>query len=88
MLTSEALKAPPVTRPAPIATKFHLVGLLLILFGVAAAGFVAQHQVAAPVNTAAAGHLAEHGQAIQIYLVALVIDWALFFYCKQRGYGG
>jgi uncharacterized protein len=76
-----SLKAPLVTRPAPIATQFHLVGLLLILFGVAAAGFVAQHQAAAPVNPAAAGHLAEHGQAIQFYLVALVMDWALFFYC-------
>jgi membrane protease YdiL (CAAX protease family) len=72
---------PAVGRPAPIATKFNLIGLLLILFGVAAAGFFAQHQAAAPASAAPGGQLAEHGQAIQIYLVALVMDWALFFYC-------
>ena len=72
---------PLVARPSPIATQFHLAGLLLILFGVAAAGFFAQHQAAAPTGNAPAGQLAEHAQAIQIYLVALVMDWALFFYC-------
>jgi membrane protease YdiL (CAAX protease family) len=71
----------PATKPTAIATRFHLVGLLLILFGVAAAGFFAQHQATGPTKTADAGQLAEHGQAIQIYFVALVMDWALFFYC-------
>jgi membrane protease YdiL (CAAX protease family) len=88
MATPEALTLS--VRPAPIATKFHLVGLLLILFGVAAAGFLAQHRATAPTGTAPAGQLASHGQAIQIYLVALVLDWALFYYCYAgvRGRGG
>jgi hypothetical protein len=43
---------PTATRPAPIATKFHLAGLLLLLFGVAAAGFFAQHQAAAASSAA------------------------------------
>jgi membrane protease YdiL (CAAX protease family) len=75
------LTALPVTRPAPIATRFHLVGLLLILFGIAAAGFFAQHQAVAPTSQTPTGQLADHGQAIQFYLVALVMDWALFYYC-------
>jgi uncharacterized protein len=76
MRARKGLLTPPVTRPAPLATKFHLAGLLLIFFGGAAAGFFAQQESAAPTNTAA-----EHGQAIPIYLMALVIDWAVFFYC-------
>jgi membrane protease YdiL (CAAX protease family) len=81
MAASEGLITPPALKPGPIATRFHLVGLLLILFGIAAAGFLAQHQAAAPAASAATGQLADHGQAIQIYLVALVMDWALFWYC-------
>jgi membrane protease YdiL (CAAX protease family) len=81
MPVREGLMTPPVTRLAPIATKLHLVGLLIILFGVAAAGFFAQHQAVAPTTTAPAGQLTDHGQAIQIYLVALALDWALFYYC-------
>jgi uncharacterized protein len=81
MRASEGLITPPVTRPAPIGTKFHLVGLVLILFAVAAAGFFAQQQAAVPASTAPPVQLVEHGEAIQFYLVALVLDWALFFYC-------
>jgi hypothetical protein len=76
MRAREGLLTPPVTTPAPLASKLHLVGLLLILLGAAAAGFFAQQEAATPTNTAA-----EQGQAIQIYLAALVIDWAIFFYC-------
>ena len=70
-----------VPVPAPIASKLHLVGLLLLLFGIAAAGFLAEHHVAAPASAAPAGQLAEHSKAIHIYLVALLMDWALFYYC-------
>jgi membrane protease YdiL (CAAX protease family) len=66
-------------RPVPIASKLHLIGLLLILFGTAAAGFLAQHQAAA--STGPGGQLADHSKAIHIYLVALFVDWALFYYC-------
>jgi membrane protease YdiL (CAAX protease family) len=54
---------------------------LLLLFGSAAAGFLAQHHAATPTGTATAGQLADHGKAIHIYLVALFMDWALFYYC-------
>jgi membrane protease YdiL (CAAX protease family) len=81
MAASEGFITPPALRPTPIATRFHLVGLLLILFGVATAGFLAQHRASAPTSHAPTGQLADHGQAIQIYLVALVMDWALFWYC-------
>jgi membrane protease YdiL (CAAX protease family) len=77
------------TRPVAIASKFHLIGLLLLLFGTSAAGFLAQHHAAAPANTAPAGQLADHGKAVHIYLVALLMDWALFYYCyagvQRRG---
>jgi membrane protease YdiL (CAAX protease family) len=81
MPASEGLTTPSIGRPAPVAGRFHLVGLLLILSGIAALGFFAQHQAAAPTAKAPTAQLAEHGQAIQIYLVALVMDWALFYYC-------
>lgn len=76
-----------VIRPSPIASKFHLIGLLLILLGTAAAGFLAQHH--AGTSTAPAGQLADHSKAIQIYPVAIIMDWALFYYCyagvRRRG---
>jgi len=68
-------------RPVAIASKLHLAGLLLLLFGTAAAGLVAQHHAAAPAGAAPSGQLAEHGKAVHIYLVALFMDWALFYYC-------
>jgi membrane protease YdiL (CAAX protease family) len=64
---------------------------LLLLFGSAAAGFLAQHHAATPTSTApAAGQLADHGKAIHIYVVALFMDWALFYYCYAgvRSAGG
>ena len=82
-----------MAKPAPIAARLHMVGLLLILFGVAGAGFFAQQQAATSTATATAtataSQLAEHRQAIQFYLVALCMDWALFAYCyfgvRRRG---
>lgn len=64
----------------PIASRTHLAGFLLIMAGMAALGYWSQH--AAPAgNTAAPNSLADHGKAIHIYLVAIVMDWALFYYC-------
>jgi membrane protease YdiL (CAAX protease family) len=76
------------TRPTPIASGLHLIGLLLILFGTAAVGFLAQHHAAA--DSTSGGQLADHSKAIHIYLVALLMDWALFYYCYAgvRGKGG
>lgn len=72
-------------RPVPIASKFHLVGLLLLLFGTAAAGFLAPYHAAA--GAAPAGQLADHSKAVHIYLVALFMDWALFYYCYAGVHG-
>jgi membrane protease YdiL (CAAX protease family) len=89
MPASELLDTSPAARPAPIASKLHLAGLLLFLFGTAAAGFLAQHHAAAPASTAPPGQLADHSKAIHFYLVALLMDWALFYYCyfgvRRRG---
>ncbi|MGA3031768.1 MAG: type II CAAX endopeptidase family protein [Terracidiphilus sp.] len=62
----------------PIASMRHFIGLLLIGAGVVAAGFYAQH---AGSGAAPSGQLAGHGVAIQIYLFAISLDWALFYYC-------
>jgi membrane protease YdiL (CAAX protease family) len=87
MPISELRTAP--ARPVPIASNLHLIGAVLILFGTAAAGFLAQHHAAATPATAPTGQLAEHSKAIPIYLVALLMDWALFYYCyagvRRRG---
>lgn len=48
-------------RPVPIASKLHLIDLLLILFGTAAAGFLAQHHAS---SAATVGQLTDHGKAI------------------------
>ncbi len=75
------------SRPVAIASKLHLTGLLLILFGVAAAGSFAQHHAA--IGAAPVGQLADHSEAIRIYLGAFFMDWALFYYCyagvRRRG---
>jgi membrane protease YdiL (CAAX protease family) len=64
--------------PDQVASWLHLVGLLLIGAGVVALGFLAQRGNAAG---APAGQLAGHAIAIQVYLVAIFMDWALFYYC-------
>jgi len=72
--------------PEPVASWLHLVGLLLIGAGVVALGFLAQRSNP---GSAPAGQLAGHGIAIRVYLVAIFMDWALFYYCwagvHQRG---
>jgi membrane protease YdiL (CAAX protease family) len=69
----------PALNPAqPIASWLHLAGFLLIGAGVVALGFLAQRGNGA---SAPAGQLAGHGVAIQVYLVAIFMDWALFYYC-------
>ena len=66
-------------RPAQVALWGHFVGFLAIMAGVLAFGFYAQH--AGGGSGAGSGQLAAHGYAIQIYLVALLMDWALLYYC-------
>ena len=64
--------------PEQVASWLHLVGLLLIGAGVVALGFLAQSSNS---GSAPAGQLAGHGIAIRVYLVAIFMDWALFYYC-------
>jgi len=66
------------SAPTQVAAWWHLAGFLLIMAGTAFMGFRAQHA-----STGAAGseQLAPHGQAISIYLVAGLMDWALLYYC-------
>jgi membrane protease YdiL (CAAX protease family) len=66
------------SKPEPIASWLHLAGLLLIGVAFAGLGLLAQRGHA---GGAASGQLASHSQAIPIYLTAIFMDWALFYYC-------
>jgi membrane protease YdiL (CAAX protease family) len=71
---------PPGETHPRIASRAHLVGFILIMIGMAVLGFLSQH--AAPSGSAAPpNQLAGHGKAIHIYLFAIAMDWALFYYC-------
>lgn len=76
-------------EPKQVASWTHFVGFLLIMAGTAALGFYAQQRGNAS-GSAAPGQLAEHGKAISVYLVACLMDWALFYYCwvGAHRYGG
>jgi CAAX protease family protein len=62
-----------------VASWGHLAGFLAIMAGMVGMGFWAQH--AGGGSAATGGQLAGHGHAIQIYLVAALMDWALLYYC-------
>ncbi len=66
-------------KPEPIASWWHLAGFLAIMAALLALGLSAQR--ASGASGAAAGQLASHGQAIQIYLTASVMDWLLLYFC-------
>jgi len=70
-----------VEKPTQLASWGHFLGFLLIMAGMAAMGFRAQHAGTGSAGTMPAGQLAHHGNAIYFYLVAGVMDWALFYYC-------
>jgi membrane protease YdiL (CAAX protease family) len=71
-----------VEGPAPrqIASWAHLAGFLLIGAALAVSGFLAQHAPAGS-GGAAPGQLASHINTVPIYLTAILMDWALFYYC-------
>jgi len=64
--------------PQPIASRKHLAGFLLIGAAIVVLGVLAQR---APAGGASPGQLGSHGQAIHIYLTAILMDWALLYYC-------
>jgi uncharacterized protein len=66
-------------KPEPIASWWHLAGFLIIMAALLALGLSAQR--ASGASGAGAGQLATHGQAIQIYLTAIVMDWLLLYFC-------
>ena len=72
-----------------VASWKHLAGFLLIGAGIVALGVLAQRSPAG--GGATTGQLGRHSQAIQIYLIAIMMDWALFYYCwagaHRRGGG-
>ncbi len=80
--------APPPPR-APVATGRHFIGFLLIGAVVAGLGLLAQRAPTA--SGAASNQLASHGQALQVYLTAICMDWAMLYYCwagvHRRGGG-
>lgn len=68
-------------RPPQIASWKHLVGFLLIGAGLVALGFLAQHAPTGGSAGASTGQIGSHSQAIPIYLVAILMDWGLLYYC-------
>jgi len=82
MQTSEATAATPNLRAQPqqIASWRHFAGFLLIGAGVVAMGALAQHHSGGP-GGVEGRQFAEHSKAISIYLAAILMDCALFYYC-------
>jgi len=68
-------------RPPQIASWGHLIGFLLIGAGVVGLGLLAQHAPPGGGAGSSPGQLGRHSQAIRIYLVAILMDWALLYYC-------
>jgi membrane protease YdiL (CAAX protease family) len=84
MQANEVLAAThPEVRPGPpqIASWRHFVGFLLIGAGMVVLGLLAQHAPAGAGAGASPNQLVRHSQAIHIYLVAILMDWALLYYC-------
>jgi hypothetical protein len=68
-------------RPPQIASWKHLVGFLLIGAGLVALGLLAQHAPTGGSAGTSTGQIGRHSQAIHIYLVAILMDWGLLYYC-------
>ena len=79
MKGNETLNAASRERPALIASWIHFAGFLAIMAAICALGFYARH--AGSGSSAGSGQLAGHGYAIRIYLMALLMDWALLYFC-------
>jgi uncharacterized protein len=77
-------------KPQQIASWGRLIGFLLIGVGVVVLGFFAQHASTGGSGGGSTDQLGRHSQAIPIYLGAILMDWALFYFCWNavRDYGG
>ncbi|MDR3754104.1 MAG: CPBP family intramembrane metalloprotease [Terracidiphilus sp.] len=72
-----------VARPAQIASWKHLAGFIAIMAALLVLGLYQQHAGggSGAGSNQAPGQLASHQYAIPIYLTALVMDWALLYFC-------
>src|SRR5271157_174696 len=68
-------------QPPQIVSWRHFVGFLLIGAGMVALGLLAQHAPTGAGAGASPNQLGRHSQAIYIYLGAILMDWALLYYC-------
>jgi membrane protease YdiL (CAAX protease family) len=80
----------PQPRPQKIAAWWHLAVFLGIMAGIALMGFHAQQAGPADAGAAPAGQLIDHSQAIRNYLIDILGDCGLLYWCVagvqwQRG---
>jgi hypothetical protein len=68
-------------KPPPIASWKHLVGFLLIGAVAVVLGLLAQHAPTGAGAGPSSGQLGHHSQAIHVYLIAILMDWCLLYYC-------
>ena len=74
--------------PQPqIASWMHLAGFSLITACVVGFGLFAQHTPAGNGAAVSERQFAPHSQALSIYLVAMLMDWALLYYCWSGVHG-
>jgi uncharacterized protein len=79
MPASEQISLEAAHETPQIASWRHLAGFLLIGATMMGLGLIAQH---APMTAdAPPDQLGRHSQAVYIYLVAILVDWALLYYC-------
>ncbi|HJX84953.1 MAG TPA: CPBP family intramembrane glutamic endopeptidase [Candidatus Angelobacter sp.] len=76
-------------KPPQIAAWVHFIGFLLIGAGVVVMGLLAQHAPTGSGAGASPDQLGRHSQATRIYVIAILMDWALLYYCwfgvRRRG---
>ncbi len=78
MQANEGPAAKHVSGSLQVASWSHLLGFLIIGACVIIFGLMAQHNGSA---SAPGGQLARHAIALRAYGVAILMDWALFYYC-------
>ncbi len=93
MNATERTNTPNSERPAApgkIASWGHLGGFLLIMAGMVAWGFHMQHDGMDAAGSTTTGQIAGHGIAIRFYLLSIVVNCLLFYYCWTgvRHHGG
>jgi uncharacterized protein len=74
-------------KPRQIASWSHLAGYLAIIAGIVVLGFRTQK---AGLGNAPSDQIVEHGHAIKNYVISILADWALLYYCwvGVHKYGG